>query len=132
MKVELFTICDFAADYGGKLNVVGIFDTIFAGQTPFVHPRWCVALKLRFEKMEEGDKKIRLSLVDDDGKSVLEQPIELNINVKLSPDQNQSIANIVLNLDRIQFNSFGEHAVDLAINGRHEGRLSLFTSQRQC
>ena len=39
MKVELFALCDFASDYGGKLTVVGIFDSIFTKQMPAVHPR---------------------------------------------------------------------------------------------
>jgi len=54
MKLELFTLCDFAADYGGKLSVVGIFDTLGAKQVPAVHPQCAVAAKMRFEKIEEG------------------------------------------------------------------------------
>src|SRR5262245_38438823 len=72
MKVELFALCDYAADYGGKLTVVGIFDSIFAKQLPAVHALCCVAVKLRFEKIEEGEKRVRLSISDDDGKPVLQ------------------------------------------------------------
>ena len=48
MKIELLALADFAADYGGKLSVIGIFDTIFARQMPAVHPHCCLAVKLRF------------------------------------------------------------------------------------
>src|SRR5215212_8303811 len=71
MKIEIFALADFAADYGGKLSVVGIFDTIFARQMPAVHPHCCLAVKLRFDKDEEGSKRLRLSICHDGGKVVL-------------------------------------------------------------
>jgi hypothetical protein len=128
MKVELFALCDFAADYGGKLNVVGMFDSIFARQMPAVHQHCCLAVKLRFEKIEEGAKKVRLSISDDDGKAVL-PPIEIAINVAMPPEARTNAIQVVANIGGMKIDAFGEYSIDLAIDGRHEGSIPLFVRQ---
>lgn len=128
MKLELFTVSDFAADYGGKLTVVGIFDSINARQAPVVHPTWAIALKVRFEKIEEGPKKIRLSVSDADGKPAF-PPIELTHEAKCPPDHHSGTFQIVANLGGVKFENFGEYAINLAVDGRHEGSVPLYVRQ---
>jgi hypothetical protein len=128
MKVELFALCDFAADYSGKLSVVGVFDTIFARQMPAVHQHCCVAVKLRFEKIEEGQKRVRLSISDDDGKLVL-PAMEIPINVVMPPDARTNTIQVVANIGGMKIESYGEYSIDLALDGRHEGSIPLFMRQ---
>ncbi len=125
MKIEVLTLCDFAADYGGKLSVVGLFDSIFARQVPAVHPHCCLAVKLRFDKAEAGQKQLRLTICDDDGKAVL-APMELTINVAMPPDALTNTIQVVANIAGMKIDTFGEYAIDLAIDGRHEGSTPLF------
>ena len=128
MKVELFALCDFAADYGGKLTVVGTFDSIFAKQMPAVHPHCCLAVKLRFEKIEEGQKRVRLSISDDDGKAVL-PPMEIPINVAMPKDARSNTIQVVANIAGMKIETYGEYSIDLALDGRHEGSIPLFARQ---
>ncbi|MGD0536826.1 MAG: hypothetical protein ABSC03_04180 [Verrucomicrobiota bacterium] len=125
MKVELFALCDFAADYGGKLSVMAVFDTLFARQTPVVHPHCCIAVKLRFEKIEEGQKRLRLSVTDADGKPVL-PAVESPLEVAMPASEHTSTVQVVANIGGIKFESFGEYSIDLAIDGRQEGSIPLF------
>src|SRR5689334_9633019 len=122
MKVELFALCDFAADYGGKLSVVGIFDALLARQAPVVHPHCCIAVKIRFEKIEEGAKRLRLSISDADGKAVL-PAIELPITVTMAADVHTSTTQVVANIGGLKVERFGEYSIDLAVDGRHEASL---------
>ena len=63
MKIEIFTLCDAATtDAGGKLNILGSFDRLYAVQAPITHPQCALAIKLRFERVEEGAKSIRIQL----------------------------------------------------------------------
>src|ERR1700712_4109961 len=72
MKVEIFTLCDAAtADSGGKLNILGSFDRINANAVPVTHPLCALAIKMRFERLEEGEKRIGISFVDSDGTAVM-------------------------------------------------------------
>ena len=54
MKVEVFCLCDAATDNRGKLNILGTFDQIYSSKMPVVHPACAIALRMRFNKMEEG------------------------------------------------------------------------------
>jgi hypothetical protein len=125
MKVEVLALCDFAADYGGKLTVVGVFDSIFARQMPAVHAHCCIAAKLRFEKIEEGAKKLRLTISDDDGKAVL-PPIEIGITVAMPADARTNAIQVVANIGGMKIERYGEYSIDLALDGRHEGSIPLF------
>jgi len=128
MKTELFALCDFAADYGGKLNIIGVFDSIFAKQMPAVHAHCCIAVKLRFEKIEEGPKRLRLSLTDVDGKSIL-PPFEIPITVSMPNDIHTNTIQVVANIDGLKIERFGEYSINLAVDSRHEASIPFFARQ---
>lgn len=67
MTVEIFTFCDFAQDNGGKLTIVGSFDTVRAQGLPIVLPLVSLAAKLRFSLQERGKHHFDLSFTDLDG-----------------------------------------------------------------
>lgn len=126
MKVELFAACDFAADYGGKLTVVGIFDTLGASRTPVLHPQLCVAAKLRFDDTESGPKTVRFSLADSDGREVL-PALEMPVVAPTPPaDTATSVVNLVLNISSVRFERYGEHSLDLSVDGRHAASIPLY------
>ena len=126
MKVELFAACDYAADYAGKLTLVGVFDTLGAPQTPVVHPQLCVAAKLRFDDTEAGPKKVRFTLADLDGRDVL-QPIEMPIDAPAAPPElASSVVNLVLNIGHVRFERLGEYSLDLTLDGIPVASAPLF------
>ena len=47
MDILVSTLCDFAADYQGKLCIQGGFDSLVARQFPVVHPVCAVASLLK-------------------------------------------------------------------------------------
>ena len=55
MNIQVAVLCDYAADYQGKLCVQGAFDTLFARQFPVIHPACALALRLCFEGEDSGD-----------------------------------------------------------------------------
>ena len=128
MKIELLALADFAADYGGKLSVIGIFDTIFARQMPAVHPHCCLAVKLRFDKDEEGQKRLRLAICDDDGKLVL-PAMEIPITVAMPADAQTNTIQVVANIAGMKIETFGEYSIDLELDGRHQGSSPLYARQ---
>jgi len=130
MHLELFTLCDYAADYGGKLNIIGIFDTLGAEQVPAVHPQCAIAAKMRFERIEEGSKTVKISIADEDGKPAL-PAIECPVQVVAQKDAPSVSINVVLNIERLKLESFGEYTIDLAVDGRHEGSLPLYVRKVQ-
>jgi len=129
MNVELFTICEAATDQQGKVNILGTFDSIQGGAIPVVHPHCAVVVRLRFAKSEEGEHLIKINIIDEDGKPVV-PPFETKGNVRFGNIPRTTIAvNMILNLQGLKFASFGEYAVDLSVDGRHEASLPLTVSQ---
>lgn len=129
MNVELFTICEAATDYNGKINILGTFDSIQGRAVPVVHPHCAVAVRLRFLKSEEGEHLIKINIIDEDGKPVV-PPFETKGNVRFGGIPRTSIAvNMILNLQGLKFASFGEYAVDLSVDGVHTASLPLTIGQ---
>lgn len=129
MKVEIFTLCDAAtADSGGKLNILGSFDRINANAIPVTHPLCALAIKLRFERLEEGQKRIGISFVDSDGKAVM-PTLDAGTQVHFPPNESSVTACLVLQIQQLKLPNFGEYSIDLAIDGRHEASIPLFVKQ---
>jgi hypothetical protein len=129
MKVEVLALCDHALDYGGKLIIIGIFDTIAARQLPAVHPHCAIAARLRFEKIEEGEKHVRIVFSDADGKPILGQGIEMTFNVEMPDEMYSATIQVMGNINNLKFDDYGEYAIDLAVNSRHEASIPVFVRQ---
>jgi hypothetical protein len=128
MDIEAFLLCDAATDQGGKLNVLGAFDAIFAAQVPTMHPACAVALRLRFSRIEEGQHPFRIYIIDEDGGEVVPK-LEGVISVKIPAESGSTAVNVVANLQRLKLSKFGKYSIDLAIDGEHKASLPLILAQ---
>src|SRR4029077_13854599 len=128
MKVEIFTLCDAATtDAAGKLNILGSFDRLNAREAPVTHPQCALAIKLRFERVEEGSKRIRIAFVDLDGKSIM-PTLDATTQVKFGLNDSTSTASLVLVIQQLKLPRFGEYSIDLAVDDRHEASIPLIVS----
>jgi hypothetical protein len=129
MKVEIFTLCDAATtDAAGKLNILGSFDRLNAKEAPVTHAQCALAIKLRFERLEEGQKRIRIAFVDSDGASVM-PTVETTTQVQFQGADSSATASIVLNIQQLKLPKFGEYSIDLAVDDRHEASVPLLVSK---
>ncbi|MBF0490403.1 MAG: hypothetical protein HQL15_07250 [Candidatus Omnitrophica bacterium] len=130
MHVEVFSLCDAATvDAGGKLNILGAFDTIWAVELPVVYPQFAVALRVRFESIERGEHKVAFNFIDMDGKHILPAANGV-ININFQDGQRSASANSIINVQRVKLENYGEYAIDIAIDGRKEASLPLFVMRR--
>ena len=88
MDILVSTLCDFAADYQGKLCIQGGFDSLVARQFPVVHPVCAVALRICLTPEDEGTHELGLSIVDADGTPLDKErmTIEINSPVRACPE----------------------------------------------
>ena len=124
MNVEALLLCDAATDQQGKLNMLGAFDQIFARQVPFRHPACTIAVRIRFPKSEQGEHQVKISIVDMDGNAIGPKP-EGKLMVRVPDELDSTTANLVLNLQGIEFKDFGRYQIDLFINGSLAASLPL-------
>ena len=115
MKIEIFSLCDAATDNQGKLNILGTFDQIYAAKMPVVHPSCAIAMRLRFDKMEEGVHRVNLQLVNPDGIPVF-RPMEGEVNPRMAEDVESVAVNLILNFQHIKFDEYADYQITLAID----------------
>jgi hypothetical protein len=128
MEIEVFALCDAAADYQGRLSILGIFDTIFAATLPATHPQCSVALRIRFKKVETGNHTLTLHIVDYDGNMVI-PALNGQFGIQLDGQEQYGAVNLILNLQGLIFKSYGRYAVNLAIDGHAVGSLPFTIKQ---
>ncbi len=124
MKIEVFALCDAATDNHGKLNILGTFDQIYAAKMPVVHPACAIAMRLRFDKIEEGSHKVNLQLVNPDGKPVF-QNMEGEVNARMGDDIGSVAVNLILNFQHVKFEEFADYQINLAIDDVSMATLPL-------
>ena len=129
MEIQVAVLCDAATDNNGKLNILGTFDTIYTSQLPAVHPQCSIALRITFNKVEEGNHKVRLNFVDEDGKPVM-RSIELPIQVSVPDDTIFVSRNFIVNIQQLKFEKTGLYSIDLAVDGRQEGSIPLLVRDK--
>ena len=125
---QVAVLCDAATDYKGKLNLLGTFNSVHTRELPANYPQCSIVLRVVFKLVEEGSHKLRINFVDEDGKFVMPS-IELPFEVKVPENDSFAYRNFILNIQRLKFEKFGQHAVDIAIDGRQEASIPLEVKQ---
>ena len=128
MDIQVAVLCDAATDYKGKLNLLGTFNSVHTRDLPANYPQCSIVLRVVFKLVEEGSHKLRINFVDEDGKFVMPS-IELPFEVKVPENDSFAYRNFILNIQRLKFEKFGQHAVDIAIDGRQEASIPLEVKQ---
>jgi len=127
MDIQIATLCDFAADYNGKLVISGTFDTLAARALPVVHPACALALRFCFMQEDVGRHKLSINIINEDGESLdpKNMPIEPEFEVKLPSGVPFNTRNIVMNLQGLRFPEDGIYSIDIGCDGEMLMRLPL-------
>jgi hypothetical protein len=115
MTIQVAVLCDAATDYNGKLNLLGTFDTIYIARTPAHHPQCSVAIRIAFERMEEGMHQVAVHLMDEDGQPIL-QGTEAPLEVVFPADATFISRNFIVNIQQLPFKKTGLYAVDVIMD----------------
>lgn len=118
MRVSLAVLCDYAnVTREGKLNIMGIFDTIFAANFPARHTAMNLVVRLVADPPEFGKTQtVSIQLMDEDGKKMFEAEAEM-----VPQGQGPSPANVdqILGLGNLVFPKPGNYCFSIVINGTH-------------
>lgn len=128
MNIEAFLLCDAATDQRGKLNVLGAFDHVMFREMPNRFPAIAIVTRIRFEKIEEGEHMVKIFIIDADGNPVGPKP-EGKVNVRMAGEARSSVANLILNIQGLEFARFGSYQVDLVVDGNVCASLPLTVGQ---
>ena len=133
MDIQVAVLCDYAADYQGKLCVQGAFDTLFTRQFPVIHPACALALRLCLTPEDTGDHKLGISIVDEDGVALDKErmPIVGDLKVALPEGASFLTRNLIMNFQGLRFEKSGNYSVDITLDGDLVSRTPLRLVQVQ-
>jgi hypothetical protein len=123
MQLEILTFCDAAAEYAGRLNLIGATDTLLVPVTPFRYAHCAIVLRVRAARIEEGDHTVRIMIIDADGNP------RLNVEGKLPvrfPHSAGGALHLIINAQNLEFAGEGEHSIEVAVDGIQLGSSPLF------
>lgn len=124
MVTEVFVMCDGANDSHGKLNILGAFDMIVAGEFPFVHPHCTIALRLRYDHTDGQESVIRLVLQNAAGDTVL---TSIDTTVKRAASTNPTAsANLIVNIHALRFEKPDDYSIMLQVDGMPAAIIPLY------
>jgi hypothetical protein len=116
MEVRIGVLADYASiSEGNKLNIMGIFTNIMATATPVVHPQMMLVAQLEFNSSEDGEKNIKIVLVEDDGQDIFS--ISGKVQIDRAADGGPSLLNQILRLNAVVFPKFGRYEFRLVLDG---------------
>ena len=127
MDIQVAVLCDYAADYQGKLCVQGAFDTLFARQFPVIHPSCALALRLCMTPEDAGDHKLGISITDEDGVALDPErmPIVGDLKVALPEGVSFFTRNLIMNFQGLKFEKDGVYSVDVTLDGELVSRTPI-------
>lgn len=125
MDVTFAVLADYAnVSRDGKLNVMGIFDRVFARQLPSRFPPMQLVVRLEAAPSElEAEHTIRVQLSDPDGRAVFD------INGTFTPrgaDPTRSVSvNHVIRLADLPLERTGAHSIAVWVDGERKREVPL-------
>lgn len=124
MKTEVFTFCDFAQESGGKLTIVGTFDTIISRNFPCIHPQLSVVIRIRFDIWEFSGHSFRIETRDLNGEMNIE-PISGNMEVKGAGNAT-AVSHLVFTISNLRFSSSGMVNFVLYMDDKEVASIPLY------
>jgi hypothetical protein len=129
MKVILFLAADYAnISREGKLNVMGIFNDIFASTFPARHSSMHLVAKLEAELGEYGNARdFSVKLLDADGNQIFD--LSGQFQVPPGGHGKKPEVNLILELKDLIFPKEGWYTFVLLVDKDHKGEFSLHVNK---
>ncbi len=132
MEVLTAVLCDSAADYNGKLCILGTFDTIWCPKFPATHPHCALAMRFLFRNEDVGQHRFEVHFVDADGHNAWPSgPLDIKIKIGQIPEPTYFVSrNFVLNLRGLPFKEPAQYSFDVRLDDQIIARIPLQVMQK--
>jgi hypothetical protein len=108
----------------GKLNLMGIFNTINARALPWVHPQMQIVLQFEVGPADwETEKGIELELLDADGNRI--SAIRRNVRVTRPKVDKPLQINSIMSINNLKFNKEGDYVFVIRLDGQIAREIPL-------
>jgi hypothetical protein len=125
VETKLALLADYAnVTRDGKLNLMGVSNTINARALPLVHPQMQIVLQFEVGPADwETEKGIEVQLLDADGNQL--STIRGNIKVARPKVAKPLQINSIFSINNLKFNNEGDYVFVLRLDGQIEREIPL-------
>jgi hypothetical protein len=108
----------------GKLNILGIFDSIQVQQFPVTHPQMQLVMRFEADRAEGGrTKKVEVQLMDEDGQKLFVLGGEFTLGTGQPGETIGS--NHILTINMMKFEHPGDYEFKILINDELKAEVPL-------
>lgn len=124
MDVSLAVCCDAAnVSREGKLNLLGIFNSIHAAEFPCTHPHLALVLRVEARLGEEGAYPLEIQLVDEDGQQLFD--INGQLSLQGAEPGRPMTAQTIMDINNLQLPRPGTYAFEIFLAGHHTRSVAI-------
>jgi len=129
MQVALALLADGAnVTREGKLNLFGIFDTIFARTFPTTHPQMQLVLRFEAEAAEAGSRRaVEVQLLDGEDRPLFRLPGAMTVERRAVGDRVRM--DHILTLNNVQLERPGRYRFNVFVDGDLAAVVPLHVEQ---
>jgi hypothetical protein len=114
LDVQYAFLCDFAEESGGKVHALGVgIDQVQMPVVPATHPQLSVAVAFGYEGSEARTRALVIRVIDADGHGII-PPIDGQLTLN-DPGGAVGHGRVLVQLTGVQFQHYGDYAVEVAI-----------------
>lgn len=128
MELDFALIADAAnVSQEGKLNILGIFDTIWAREFPVRHAAMVFVLRVKADFTDQGSHSLEVRLLDADGEQLFraEGPMQVPGSAPGRPVK----PHVIMGLSGVSFRAPGDYSFEVSIDGHHLKSVPLFVME---
>src|SRR5438128_1800650 len=129
MRVSLALLADYSnVSREGKLNILGIFDTIYAPSFPTTHAHLQLVVRFEADASEAGStRQVEVQFRTQDGAVLFRLPGAMTVQ---PGELGESIrTDHILNVNSLAFERPGRYAFDVLVDGRVAATVPLRVEQ---
>lgn len=116
MDIQIFTLCDSAQEYNGKLVIVGAFNELVFDKFPAVYPELAVVARTIIENENVESHDVELSAFKaDTGKDALMPHFKTRLDTKGSIGQTV-YSNLILRMNNVHVPEAGKYIIKFRID----------------
>ena len=129
MHVALALLADGAnVTREGKLNLLGIFDTIFARTFPVTHPQMQLVLRFEAEPHEAGKRRdVEVQFLAGDGRPLFRLPGAVMVQQRTVGDTVRM--DQIVTLNNVQLEHPGPYRFHVVVDGEPAATVPLYVEQ---
>jgi len=130
VELKFGIVCDAAnVDASGKLNILGVFDTIMGREAPVRRPSFTLVLRMEAPSIEGTTHQVAIRLVDADGNSLIEASLGEGVVFRQTGPGRPLRAQVLAPMEGLTFPNFGDYEFHVVVNGSSLGAIPIYVQE---